>query len=61
MEYGNKNNNNANGEGRLRGGSFNINLNDDHISDDESVEDNNDLIPLDDVDFNVLESSSSLC
>ena len=60
IEAGNSSNNDvaANREGRARGGSFSINLNDDHFSDDESGDNNNDLIPLDDVDFNVLAGSN---
>ena len=68
---GNNNNNYDDGlnrQGRGRGGSFSIHLNDDdddddHLSDDESDgggDTNNDLIPLeDDVDFNVLADTSN--
>eukprot|EP00984_Skeletonema_dohrnii_P012337 scaffold4988_cov108-Skeletonema_dohrnii-CCMP3373.AAC.1 len=55
------NNDNTMGEGRARGGSFSINLDDGHFSDDddESGETSNDLIPLDDVDFNVLADTNN--
>eukprot|EP00985_Skeletonema_marinoi_P016888 scaffold9171_cov100-Skeletonema_marinoi.AAC.1 len=51
----------TNGDGRARGGSFSINLDDGHFSDDddESGDTSNDLIPLDDVDFNVLADTNN--
>ena len=63
IDSGDTNNNDdgTNGDGRARGGSFSINLDDGHFSDDddESGDTSNDLIPLDDVDFNVLADTNN--